>query len=96
VIPSLEQVQQWVKSWIVGLDPEVEVQGLPPRDNPRESGVVFPICLGRRGFRMIVGFPECCFPGFPLPGETSRTLEKVIRLLRHMEARGLRRAAPPA
>ena len=34
---SLEQVQQWVKAWVVDVDPEVEVQVLPPHDNPREK-----------------------------------------------------------
>jgi len=28
--PSLEQVQQWVKGWVVDVDPEVEVQGYRP------------------------------------------------------------------
>jgi hypothetical protein len=96
VTPSLEQVQQWIKSWIVGVDPEVEVQVLPPRDDPRVSGLGFPVRLGRHGYRMTVGFPERSFPGSPLPNETCRTLAQVIQLLRHMEVRGLRRAASPA
>jgi hypothetical protein len=36
--PSLEQVQQWVKAWIVDLDPEVEVQVLPTHDDPWQEG----------------------------------------------------------
>jgi hypothetical protein len=94
VTPSLEQVQQWIKSWIVGVDPEVEVQVLPAYENPRESGAIFPVRLGRRGYRMTVGFPERSFPGSPLPEETCRTLAQVIQLLRHMQARGLRPASP--
>ncbi|MBI4841793.1 MAG: hypothetical protein HY803_12090 [candidate division NC10 bacterium] len=89
--PSLEQVQQWVKAWVVDVDPEVEVQVLPPHDDPRESGEVIPIRLVRHGYRMTVAFPERSFSGSGLPGETCRTLERVVRLLRYMEARGLRR-----
>lgn len=88
---SLERVQQWVKEWLVDVDPEVEVQVLPPHDDPREKGEVIPIRLGRRGYRMTVGFPESSFPGFPLPEDTYRTLQQVVRLLQHMEAKGLRR-----
>lgn len=88
---SLEQVQRWVKEWIVSLDPEVEVQVLPPDDNPRDVGEVIPVRLGHCRYRMTVGFPESSFPGSPLPEETCRTLEQVIRLLRHMEARDLQR-----
>ena len=88
---SIEQVQQWVKEWVVGFDPEVEVQVLSPHDDPRERGEVIPVRLGRRGYQMAVGFPERSFPGSPLPEETRRTLEQVIRLLRYMEVRGLRR-----
>jgi len=89
--PSMEQVQQWIKAWIVGVDPEVEVQVLQARDDPQEEGEVIPVRLGRRGYRMTVGFPERSFPGSPLPEQTCRTLEQMIRLLRYMEARGLRR-----
>ncbi len=88
---SLEQVQQWVKAWVVGVDPEVAVQVLAPHDDPREKGDIIPIRLGRRGYRMTVGFPERNIPGSPLPEATCRTLDQVIRLLRYMEARGLRR-----
>ena len=88
---SIEQVQQWVKEWVVGFDPEVEVQVLSPHDNPREKGEVIPVRLGRHGYRMTVGFPERSFPGSPLPDETRQALEQVLRLLRYMEARGLRR-----
>lgn len=87
--PPLEQVQQWVKAWIVGVDPEVEVQVMPPHDDPRENGDIIPVRLGRHGYRMTVGFPERSFPGSPLPEATCRTLEQVVRLLRYMEARGL-------
>lgn len=89
--PSLEQVQQWVKSWMIAIDPEVEVQVLASHDDPREKGEVIPVRLGRRGYRMTVGFPERCFPHSPLPEETCRTLEQIIRLLCYMEMRGLRR-----
>jgi len=89
--PSLEQVQQWVKEWIVGADPEIEVQVLPSHDNPRERGEVIPLRLGYRGYRMTVGFPERSFPGSPLPQETCRTLEQVAGLLRYMETHGLPR-----
>jgi hypothetical protein len=95
VTPPLEQVQQWVKAWVVGVDPEVETQVLPPHDDPRERGEVIPIRLRRRGYQMTVGFPERSFPGSRLPHETCRTLEQVIRLLRHMEERGLRRSGWP-
>ncbi len=88
---SLEQVQQWVKAWVVGVDPEVAVQVLPPHDNPREVGEVIPVRLARLGYQMTVGFPESSFREPPLPEDTCRTLERVIRLLRYMEARGLRR-----
>lgn len=90
--PSLEQVQQWVKARVVDLDPEVEVQVLPPHDNPREIGEVIPVQLGFRGYRMTVGFPERNFRGGRLNEETCRTLEQVIRLLRYMEAQGLPRS----
>lgn len=89
--PSLEQVQQWVKGWIVDVDPEVEVQVLPSHDDPRESRGVIPIRLVRHGYRMTVGFPERSFRGSSLPEETCRTLGEVVRLLRYMEARRLRR-----
>jgi len=88
---SVEQVQQWVKAWAVDADPEIEVQVLQPHDNPRERGEIIPVRLGRHGYQMTVGFPERSFPGSPLPEETRRTLEQVIRLLRYMEVRGLRR-----
>jgi len=88
---SLEQVQQWIKAWIVGLDPEVEVQVLPARDDPREMRELIPVRLARRGYQMTVGFPERSFPGPLLPEESRRTLEQVIHLLQYMEARGLRR-----
>jgi len=94
MLPSLERVQQWVKGCIADVDPEVEVQVLSPHDDPRESGEVIPIRLARRGYRMIVGFPERSFPGPLLPEETRRTLERVARLLQYMEARGLRRPVP--
>ena len=87
----LEQVQQWIKAWIVDMDPEVEVQILPARDDPRDVRELISVCLARRGYRMIVGFPERSFPGPLLPEESRRTLEQVIRLLQYMEARGLRR-----
>ena len=89
---SIEQVQQWVKEWAVGFDPEVEVQVLSPHDNPRESGEIIPVRLGRRGYQMAVGLPERSFPGSPLPEETRRTLEQVVQLLRYMEVRGLQRS----
>jgi hypothetical protein len=89
--PSPERVQQWVKEWIVGVDPEVEVQVLSPHDDPREKGEVIPIRIGFRGYRMTVGFPELSLPGSPLPEETRRTLEQVVRLLRYMERHGLPR-----
>ncbi len=88
---SIEQVQQWVKEWVVGFDPEVEVQVLLPHDNPRESGEIIPVRLGRHGYQMTVGFPERSFPESVLPDPTRRTLERVVRLLRYMEARDLRR-----
>jgi hypothetical protein len=88
---SVEQVQQWVKAWAVDADPEIEVQVLQPHDNPRERGEIIPVRLGRHGYQMTVGFPERSFPGSPLPEETRRTLEQVIRLLRYMETRGLPR-----
>ncbi len=94
MIPSIEQVQQWIKAWVVSVDPEVEVQVLPPHDNPLDIGEVIPVCLGRRGYRMIVGFPERNFRGDRLSEEACRTLEQVIGLLRYMEARNLPR--PPA
>jgi len=87
---SIEQVQQWVKEWVVGFDPEVEVQVLLPHDNPRESGEIIPVRLGRHGYQMTVGFPERSFPESVLPDSTRRTLERVVRLLRYMEARDLR------
>ncbi len=89
---SIEQVQQWVKEWVVGFDPEVEVQVLSPHDDPRERGEIIPVRLGRRGYKMTVGFPERSFPRPPLLEETRRTLEQAVRLLRYMEARGLRRS----
>lgn len=88
---SLEQVQQWVKASAVDVDPEVEVQVQQPHDNPRERGDIIPVRLGRHGYRMTIGFPESSFPGSPLPEATCRTLAQVVRLLRRMEARGLRR-----
>ena len=88
---SIEQVQQWVKAWAVGFDPEVEVQVLTPHDDPREKGEIIPVRLARRGYQMTVGFPESSFPGSTLPEATCRTLAQVVRLLRNMEARGLRR-----
>lgn len=90
--PSLERVQQWVKGWIVDVDPEVEVQVLPPHDDPRESGELIPIRLVRHGYRMTVAFPGRSFLEPRLPEETCRTLEQVVRLLRYMEARSLRRS----
>ena len=92
--PSMEQVQQWIKAWVVGVDPEVEVQVLPARDDPGEMRELISVCLARRGYRMIVGFPERSFPGPLLPEETRRTLGQVIRLLQYMEARRLRQPAP--
>ena len=88
---SIEQVQRWVKEWVVGFDPEVEVQVLSPHDDPRERGEVIPVRLGRRGYQMTIGFPEVSFPGAPLPDATCRTLAQVVRLLKYMEARGLPR-----
>ena len=89
---SLERVQQWVKAWVVGVDPEVDVQVLRPHDDPGENGEIIPVRLGRHGYRMTVGFPERSFPGSPLPDETRQTLEQVVRLLQYMEARGLHRS----
>jgi hypothetical protein len=89
---SIEQVQQWVKAWAVDFDPEIEVQVLQPHDNPRERGEIIPVRLGRHGYQMTVGFPESRFPGSPLPEATCRVLAQVVRLLRYMEARGLRRS----
>lgn len=92
--PSLEQVQRWVKAWIVELDrgggPGGEVQVLSPHDDPRESGEVIPIRLVRHGYRMTVAFPGGTFSGTRLPEETCRTLEQVVRLPQYMEARSLR------
>ncbi len=90
--PSLEQVQQWVKEWVVGFDPEVEVQVLKPHDNPLDIGEVIPVRLRGHGYQMTVGFPERDFCGDRLSEETCRTLEQVIRLLRYMEARDLPRS----
>ena len=87
---SIEQTQQWVKEWVVNFDPEVEIQILRPHDSLREPGEIIPIRLGRHGYQMTVGFPESSFPGSPLPEATRRTLAQVIRLLRYMEAQGLR------
>jgi hypothetical protein len=39
---------------------------------------------------MSAGFPDCVLLGSPLPEETRRTLQRVIRLPRTMEARGVR------
>lgn len=89
--PSMEQVQQWIKEWIVGVDPEVEVQVLPPHENPREKGDIIPVRLGRHGYRLTVGFPERSLPGSSLPEETCGTVEQVIRLLCYMEVRHLPR-----
>jgi len=89
---SVEQVQQWVKTWAVGFDPEVEVQVQAPHDDPREKGEIIPVRLGRHGYQMTVGFSARSFSGSPLPAATCRTLEQVVQLLRYMEARGLRRA----
>ncbi len=88
---SVERVQQWVKVWVVGVDPEVEVQVLPAHDDPHEQGEVIPVRLGRHGYRMTVGFPERSVSGTSLSDEARRTLGQVVRLLQHMEARGLRR-----
>ncbi len=88
---SLEQVQQWVKAWVVGVDPEVAVQVLPPHDNPRDVGEVIPVRLARLGYQMTVAFPERSVSESGLPEETCRTLEQMLRLLRYMETRGLRR-----
>ncbi len=88
---SMEQVQRLVKEWAVEHDPEVEVQVLPPRDDPRAPGEIVPLQIQRRGYRMTVGFPQGNLAGPPLPQETCRRLEQVVRLLRYMEARGLRR-----
>jgi hypothetical protein len=52
---------------MVGVDPEVEIQVLPACDDPREMRELISVCLARRGYRMIVGFPEHGFPGSPLP-----------------------------
>lgn len=88
---SAEQVQQWVKAWAVDFNPEIEVQVQPPHDNPRERGEIIPVRLGRHGYYMTMGFPESGLSGPTLPADTCRTLEQVVRLLRYMEARGLRR-----
>ena len=69
---SMEQVQQWVKEWVVGFDPEVDVQVLSPHDDPREMGEIIPVRLGRRAYRLTVGFPESSFSGSPLPEGTDR------------------------
>lgn len=91
-MPSLEQVQQWVKEWVVGVDPEVEVQVLAPHDDPREIGEIIPVRLSRHGYHMTVGFPERSFLGSSLPNETGHTLAQVVRLLQYMEARSLPRS----
>lgn len=88
---SAEQVQQWVKARAVDFYPEIEVQVLPPHDNPRERGEIIPVRLGRHGYYMTVGFPESSLPGATLSRDTCRALAQVVRLLRYMEARGLRR-----
>jgi hypothetical protein len=89
---SVEQVQRLVKEWAVEHDPEVEVQVLPPHEDPRTAGEIVPVRIQRHGYRMTVGLPERDLAGLLLPPETRRTLERVVRLLRYMEARGLRRA----
>jgi hypothetical protein len=91
---SVEQVQRWIKEWAVEHDPELEVQVLPPHDDPRASGEIVPVRIQRRGYRMTVGFPERSLAGLLLPQDACRTLEQVVRTLRYMEARGLRRPGP--
>ncbi len=88
---SIEWVQTQVKAWVVGEDPEVEVQTLPPRDDSRQTGQIVPVRLQRHGYRMTVAFPEDTFSGSPLPEATRRTLGQIIRLLRYMEKRHLPR-----
>ena len=87
----VEQVQRLVKEWAVEHDPEMEAQVLAPRDDPRGPGEIVPLRIQRRGYRMTVGFPERSLVGPPLPQETCRRLEQVVRLLRYMESRGLHR-----
>jgi hypothetical protein len=91
MIPSVERVQQWVKEWAVTVDLEVDVQVLPPHDNPRESGQIIPIRLRRHGYEATIGFPERVLAGSALPEETRRTLNQALGGLRYMEARGLPR-----
>jgi hypothetical protein len=88
---SVEQVQRLVKEWAVEHDSEMEIQVLQPRDDPRGPGEIVPLRIQRRGYRMTVGFPERSLVGSPLPQVTCRRLEQVVRLLRYMEAHGLRR-----
>ncbi len=45
----------------------------------------------RRGYQFTVAFPEDDFSEASLSGETSRTLEQIVRLLRYMEVQGLPR-----
>ena len=91
---SVEQVQRRVKEWAVEHDPELEIQVLPPHDDPRTSDEIVPVRIQRHGYRMTVGFPEQSLAGSLLPQDACRTLEQVVRLLRYMEARGLRRPGP--
>jgi hypothetical protein len=90
-MPSVDRLQQWIKEWAVGVDQEVEVQVLPPHDDPREAGRTIPIRLGRRGYQWTIGFPECMFVGPALSEETCRALSQAVRCLLYMEARGLPR-----
>ena len=64
---SLEQVQQWIKAWMVVVDPEVEVRVRSPHDDTRENGGLIPVGPGRHVNQMTMGFPEISFPGSPLP-----------------------------
>lgn len=91
MLVSVEQVQQRIKEWAVGVDPEIEVQVLPPHENPREKGEILPVRLARHGHQMTVGFAESSFAGTHLTEATRETLHQVVRLLRYMEARGLSR-----
>jgi hypothetical protein len=93
--PSLERIQQWVKEWAVGVDRELEIQVLPPHDDPRKHGQIVPIRLRRHGYEATVGFPERMLAGSTLP-EEARRLNQALGGLRYMEARGLPRQGETA
>jgi hypothetical protein len=83
----MEHIQQAVKEWAVGVDPEVDVQVLPAHDDPRERGEIIPIRLGRHGYHVTIGFPERMLAEFPLSAEARKTLQQGVRQLIHREAR---------